>query len=46
MDPSLVKKRLAALILCNPASGKLRDSNDSVIKAFNVEEGLNDAYKA
>jgi len=46
MDPSLVKKRLAALILCNPASGKLRDSNDSVIKALNVEDGLNDAYKA
>jgi len=46
MDPSLAKKRLAALILCNPASGKLRDSNDSVIKALNVEDGLNDAYKA
>jgi hypothetical protein len=46
MDPSLVKKRLAALVLCNPASGKLRDSNDSVIKALNVEDGLNDAYKA
>jgi len=46
MDPSLVKKRLAALILCNPASGKLRDSNDSVIKALNLEDGLNDAYKA